>query len=152
MGTIGLLYFARLPDHGTYPRDVLPTIVVVSIGMGLTFVPCTLLATTNVAASDAGLASGLLNTSQQIGGALGLAILASLATSKTNKILADASHPVTRAVQEHATVSGYHVAFAVGALMLVVGGIVLLVTVRKTDVAAIDTGQVGPALADVPSS
>jgi len=148
MGTIGLLYFARLPDHGTYPRDVLPTIVVVSIGMGLTFVPCTLFATTNVAASDAGLASGLLNTSQQIGGALGLAILASLATSKTNKILADASHPVTRAVQEHATVSGYHVAFAVGALMLVVGGIVLLVTVRKTDVAAIDSGTAQPVLTD----
>ena len=148
MGTIGLLYFARLPDHGTYVHDVLPTIVIVSIGMGLTFVPCTLLATTNVAASDAGLASGLLNTSQQIGGALGLAILASLATSKTNKILADAARPVTRAVHEHATVSGYHVAFAVGALMLVAGGIVLLVTVRKSDAAAIDTGRTQPVLTD----
>ena len=58
MGTAGLLYFARLPTNGTYVRDLLPTIVVVSIGMGMTFVPLTLLATTNVQAQDAGLASG----------------------------------------------------------------------------------------------
>jgi hypothetical protein len=148
MGAIGLLYFARLPDHGTYVSDVLPTIAIVSIGMGLTFVPCTLLATTNVAAEDAGLASGLLNTSQQVGGALGLAILASLATSKTNNILAEAVSPITTAVREHATVSGYHIAFAVGAVMLVIGGLVLLVTVRKADAAAIDAGHAEPVLTD----
>ena len=148
LGTIGLLYFARLPDHGTYVTDVLPTIVIVSVGMGLTFVPCTLLATTNVAAADAGLASGLLNTSQQVGGALGLAILASLATSKTSHILAGAVTPISATLKAHATVAGYHVAFAVGAGMLVVGGIVLLVTVRKSDAAAIDAGHAEPVLTD----
>ena len=61
-----------------------------SIGMGLTFVPVTLIATTNVSAEDAGLASGLFNTSQQIGGALGLAVLATLAADKTASVLADA--------------------------------------------------------------
>ena len=148
MGTIGLLYFARLPDHGSYVKDVLPTVLIVSIGMGLTFVPCTLLATTNIAPGDAGLASGLLNTSQQVGGALGLAILASLATSKTNSVLDSAVQPITDAVRAHATVSGYHVAFAVGAVMLVIGGLVLLVTVRKSDVAAIDSGRVQPVPVD----
>ncbi len=148
LGTIGLLYFARLPDHGVYVKDVLPTILIVSIGMGLTFVPCTLLATTNVAAADAGLASGLLNTSQQVGGALGLAILASLATSRTNHLLAGAVTPIGALVRTHATVSGSHVAFAVGAGMLVLGALVLLVTVRKQDAAAIDAGSAEPALAD----
>jgi EmrB/QacA subfamily drug resistance transporter len=148
LGTLGLLYFARLPVHGTYMKDVLPTIVVVSIGMGLTFVPCTLLATTNVASADAGLASGLLNTSQQVGGALGLAILASLATSRTNHLLAGAVSPIADAVKGRAVVSGYHVAFAVGAGMLVAGAFVLLVTVRKQDAAAIDSGHTEPVLAD----
>jgi EmrB/QacA subfamily drug resistance transporter len=140
LGTAGLLYFARLPIHGAYLPDVLPTIVAVSVGMGMTFVPCTLLATTNVANADAGLASGLLNTSQQVGGALGLAILSTLATSRTNHLLTGGATPI--ADRGAAVVSGYHVAFAVGAMMLVAGGLVLLLTVRKSDVEAIDSGQV----------
>ena len=148
LGVAGLLYFARLPEHGTYLADVLPTILIVSIGMGLTFVPCTLLATTNVAAEDAGLASGLLNTSQQVGGALGLAILASLATSRTSHLLNGAVTPISDLVRQNAIVSGYHVAFAVGAGMLAIGALVLLVTVRKQDAAAIDEGHAEPALVD----
>jgi EmrB/QacA subfamily drug resistance transporter len=139
LGTAGLLYFARLPLDGTYARDVLPTIIVVSVGMGLTFVPCTLLATTNVAAADAGLASGLLNTSQQVGGALGLAVLSTLATSRTTHLLTGSASPI--ADRGAAVVSGYHVAFAVGAAMLAAGGLLLLATVRKQDVEAIDAGH-----------
>ena len=140
MGTVGLLYFARLPTHGTYVRDLLPTIVVVSIGMGMTFVPCTLLATTNVAAEDAGLASGLFNTSQQVGGALGLAILSTLAASQTSQLLGSAAPSL--AVRDSARTSGYHVAFAVGAAMLLAAFVVLAVTVRKQDVEQIDSGHV----------
>jgi EmrB/QacA subfamily drug resistance transporter len=140
MGVIGLLYFARVPTHGTYVKDILPMIIIVSIGMGLTFVPCTLLATTNVDASDAGLASGLLNTSQQVGGALGLAILSTLAASRTSHLLG--AGPSTIAERTSAQVSGYHVAFLVGAGMLAAAGFLLAGTVRKQDVAAIDAGHV----------
>jgi EmrB/QacA subfamily drug resistance transporter len=139
MGVAGLLYFARLPVHGSYATDLLPTIVIVSVGMGLTFVPCTLLATTNVAPSDAGLASGILNTSQQVGGALGLAVLSTLAASRTSHLL---DHGVTSVADKaSAQTSGFHVAFAVGAAMLVLAGIVLAVTVRKEDAVAIDEGH-----------
>ncbi|MFZ1880896.1 MAG: MFS transporter [Gaiellaceae bacterium] len=140
MGTAGLLYFARLPTHGTYLMDLLPTIVVVSIGMGMTFVPCTLLATTNVQAEDAGLASGLFNTSQQVGGALGLAVLSTLATARTTHLL----HHQTASVALHPAefTSGFHVAFAVGAAMVAAAALVLALTIRKRDVAQIDAGEV----------
>jgi EmrB/QacA subfamily drug resistance transporter len=140
LGVVGLLYFARVPTHGTYAKDILPMIVVVSIGMGLTFVPCTLLATTNVDASDAGLASGLLNTSQQVGGALGLAILSTLASSRTSHLLGDGASTI--AERTSAQVSGYHVAFLVGAVMLALAGVLLAGTVRRRDAEAIDSGHV----------
>ena len=139
LGVAGLLYFTRLPTQGTYLKDLFPTIVIASIGMGLTFVPCTLLATTNVAAGDAGLASGLLNTSQQVGGALGLAILSTLAANRTARVLGHGANTI--AVRASAQVSGFHVAFAVGAAMLAAAGIVLALTVRKRDVEAIDAGH-----------
>ena len=77
-----------------------------SIGMGLTFVPVTLLATSGIDAGDAGLASGLFNTSQQIGGALGLAILSTLATSRTSDELATLGAQPTPDEAGHALVSG----------------------------------------------
>ncbi|MDX6477411.1 MAG: hypothetical protein QOH95_2922 [Gaiellaceae bacterium] len=140
LGTAGLLYFARLPTHGTYLRDVFPTIAIVSIGMGMTFVPCTLLATTNVEPGDAGLASGLFNTSQQVGGALGLAVLSTLAASRTSHLLGGGVSTI--AVRSSALTKGYHVAFGVGAAMLVAAAIVLAATIRKRDVEQIDAGQV----------
>ena len=74
-----MLWLTGLPVHGSYVSDLLVGLLPMSIGMGLTFVPVTLLATAGVAAEDSGLASGLLNTSQQVGGALGLAVLSTLA-------------------------------------------------------------------------
>ena len=73
LASAGLVLLSRVSADGSYASDVLPGLVVMAVGLGLTFVPLTLIGTTNVANSDAGLASGLFNTSQQVGGALGLA-------------------------------------------------------------------------------
>ncbi|HEX7626396.1 MAG TPA: MFS transporter [Gaiellaceae bacterium] len=139
MGTVGLALFTRLPTHGSYWRDVLPTLAIVSVGMGLTFVPLTLLATTNVDSEDAGLASGLFNTSQQVGGALGLAILSTLAASRTSHLLSGAASTIAN--RATALTRGYHVAFGVGALLLLTALLVLASTVHKRDVEAIDGGH-----------
>jgi EmrB/QacA subfamily drug resistance transporter len=144
LGVIGLALFTQLPTHGSYLVNVFPTIVIVSIGMGLAFVPLTLLATTNVDDADAGLASGLFNTSQQVGGALGLAVLSTLASSQTSR-LTGGSGPVIG--HSAALTSGFHVAFGVGALLLIGGIAMLLVTVRRSDVARIHTEDAVPAAA-----
>jgi EmrB/QacA subfamily drug resistance transporter len=140
LGVIGLLLFTRLPTHGTYLEHVFPTIAITSIGMGLAFVPLTLLATTNVEHSDAGLASGLFNTSQQDGGALGLAILSTRAASRPTPLL---NHGVsTVSVRASALTQGFHVAFGVGAALLAAGIVVMALTVRRADVARIHTEDV----------
>src|SRR5215469_4524952 len=83
----GLILLSRIPVHGTYLGDLFPGLMLMAFGLGLTFVPLTLIATTNVDESDAGLASGLLNTSQQLGGALGLAVLSTVAANATSSAL-----------------------------------------------------------------
>jgi hypothetical protein len=103
-----------------------------SIGMGLTFVPITLLGTGGVSDNDAGLASGLFNTAQQVGGSLGLAILSTLAASQTSRLLH--GHATMAAAQ----VSGYHVAFAAAAGMLGLGGVILAVVLRPRHVRALE--------------
>jgi MFS family permease len=135
IATIGLGLFTQVTTHGSYWTEVFAGVAVMSIGMGLTFVPVTLLATTNVANEDAGLASGIFNTSQQIGGALGLAILSTLAASRT------ATLEARGIATPEALTRGYHVAFAVGAAFLAAGLVVLLVGVRKRDVESIDVDE-----------
>ena len=85
LGALGLLLFLRLTPDSSYVTDLLPGILLTSIGMGLVFVPITLIATSGVPVDDAGLASGLFNTAQQIGGALGLALLSTLATNRDRR-------------------------------------------------------------------
>jgi EmrB/QacA subfamily drug resistance transporter len=130
----GLILLSRIPTHGAYLTDLLPGLAIMSIGMGLTFVPVTLLATTNVSGGDEGLASGLFNTSQQVGGALGLAILSSIAASKTSS-----SQALTHAA---ALVDGFQVAFLVGAGFMLLGIVVLVAMLRARDVAAIGEVEV----------
>ena len=79
-----------------------------SIGMGLTFVPITLIATSGIPSGDAGLASGLFNTSQQIGGALGLAVLSTIATGKTTDVIESLGHRPTLLDTAQAPVDGFH--------------------------------------------
>jgi hypothetical protein len=102
--------------------------------MGLTFVPVTLLATSGVSDADAGLASGLFNTSQQVGGALGLAILSTLAVNRTDNHLAGLSGAPTQVQQGDALVTGFHAAFLGGALFFVAGIIVMVTTLKRSDV------------------
>jgi EmrB/QacA subfamily drug resistance transporter len=131
----GLVVLTQLPVRGSYVGNLLSGLLPMSIGMGLTFVPITLLATGGVSDDDAGLASGLFNTAQQVGGSLGLAILSTVAASQTASVLHGAT---STAAALSARVSGYHVAFGVAAAMLTAGGAILALTLRRRHVDAID--------------
>ena len=131
---LGMLFFARMPVHGSYAADVLPGIVLASLGMGAVFMPLTLVATTGLRDEDQGLASGLFNTSQQVGGALGLAVLSTIAAGRTNGSAAAA------------LVHGFHYAF-VGAAAFVLGGlVVMLALLRKEHVARIEAEAADPVM------
>jgi EmrB/QacA subfamily drug resistance transporter len=147
IAAVGLILLSRIPVAGTYLGDLLPGLMIMAIGMGLTFVPITLIATTNVEEDDAGLASGLLNTSQQLGGAIGLAVLSTLAANTTSGTLAALGHAPSGLAQVSALVSGFHVAFLVGAFLMLSGAVIMAATVRRRDVSRIDTAAVEPALA-----
>jgi EmrB/QacA subfamily drug resistance transporter len=125
---------------GTYMR-LLAGLLPMAIGMGLTFVPLTLVGTTNVAAADAGLASGVFNTSQQVGGALGLAILSTIATDRTASALAGLSGAPSPAQQAGALVEGFQLAFAVAAGLVAAGALVTMALLRRRDVARIDAQE-----------
>jgi len=121
--TVGLLLFTGVVAHGTYVGVILAPSLLVAIGIGLSFVPATILAVAGVARHEAGLASGLVNTSRLVGGALGLAILAAIASAKTK---ADLTSGATHNVHV-ALANGFEVAFAVAAAFALVGGVVALV-------------------------
>jgi EmrB/QacA subfamily drug resistance transporter len=123
---IGLLLFARMPVDGSYASDVLPGMITASLGMGAIFMPLTLVATTGLDNEDQGLASGLFNTSQQIGGALGLAVLSTIAVSHT--------HGTSAAAQVH----GFHYAFAGAAFLVGLSLVVFVALLRKRHVARIE--------------
>jgi EmrB/QacA subfamily drug resistance transporter len=121
---IGLALFARVPEHGSYVRDVLPTLVLLGTGIGISFPSLMTLAMSGATPEDAGLASGLVNTTVQIGGALGLAVLATLASSRTSSLIAGGSS--SRA----ALTGGYQLAFAVAAGLVVVALVVSAALLR----------------------
>ena len=137
----GLFLLGRVPTHGTYLEHLLPGLMLMSIGMGLVFVPLTLIATTNISSGDAGLASGLLNTTQQVGGALGLAVLSTFATSRTNHVVDGLGHPASIVEKTAAQVDGYQLAFTAGAFLMLAAGLVVIGLIRRSDVATIDAGE-----------
>jgi len=140
-GTAGMLLLLRLDVGGNYWVDLLPAIMIMSIGMGMTFVPVTLIATSGIDPGDAGLASGLLNTSQQVGGALGLAILSTLATSRTTNELESIGGRPSQTETGHALVQGFHVAYFFAALFLAVGALILTLTLKRSDVETVDVDE-----------
>jgi EmrB/QacA subfamily drug resistance transporter len=134
LATAGMAVLTQLPVHGSYAGNLLVGLLPMSIGMGLTFVPITLLGTGGVQGEDAGLASGLFNTAQQVGGSLGLAILSSLAASQTSSLL---SHGAAGGVAA-ARVSGYHVAFAAAAGMLAAAAVLMAFVLRRSHVRELE--------------
>jgi hypothetical protein len=126
---IGLLLFSGISADGTFLGDVLPASLVAAAGLGFAFVPITIASQTGVQGEDAGLASGLINTSQQIGGALGLAVLSTIATSRTSDVLA-AAHGAPSAMP-NALTEGFQSAFTAGAAFAIAGVIVALVMLRS---------------------
>ncbi len=144
MAVAGMLLFLRLEPGGSYVGDLLPGILLCSIGMGLVFVPVTLIATSGIPADDAGLASGLFNTSQQVGGALGLAILSTFATTKTSDVLGGLDREPSDGDTAQALVDGFHVAYLGSALLLGAAAVLLLALLRRRDVVAVSSGEATP--------
>jgi predicted MFS family arabinose efflux permease len=126
LGAAGMAVLAQLPVHGSYASDLLVGLLPLSFGLGLAFVPITLLGT-GVKGEDAGLASGLFNTAQQVGGSLGLAILSTLAATQTSNLLSGAGHVTPIA----ARVSGYHVAFAAAGIMFAAAAVIVAAGLRR---------------------
>ena len=129
LAAAGLALFARAPIDGHFVADVLPSMVLLGCGAGIAFNPMLLAAMSDVAPADAGLASGVVNTSFMMGGALGLAVLASLAASHTSSLLASGEARLA------ALNGGYHVAFLVGALFAVAAAVLSVALLRTTAAA-----------------
>jgi EmrB/QacA subfamily drug resistance transporter len=126
----GLVYFSQISVHGSYLRTLLPGFLLAGVGMGLGFVPVTIGAVSGVTAREAGVASGLLNTAEQIGGALGVAVLSTIAVSVTTRFVITRPHSSQVAIA--GLTHGFSLAFWFGALLAAVGGIVALVGLPKS--------------------
>jgi EmrB/QacA subfamily drug resistance transporter len=120
----GLLYFTWTPVDGTYALHILPAMILLGFGAGAGFPALMTLAMSGATPSDSGLASGLVNTSAQVGGAIGLAVLATLSAERTDGLLAD-GEPIATALN-----SGYHLAYVIGAAMVGVALVIAMGVLR----------------------
>jgi EmrB/QacA subfamily drug resistance transporter len=123
---VAMLLFARAPVDGNYLVDVFPTMIIFGAGSGVAFPALMMLAMSGATPSDAGLASGLVNTTGQVGGAIGLALLATISTERTQALLDDGESTAS------ALTGGYHVAYLIGAALAFVA-IVTAVTVLRSE-------------------
>jgi EmrB/QacA subfamily drug resistance transporter len=126
----GLFLISRLPDHGSYAADILPSFLVNATGAGLAFATLFLVATAGVRSEEAGLASGIINTSQQLGAAIGLAALAAVAASRTSHLLHRVGSP---SGQRHALVAGFQRGFVIAGALVAAAAVVSIVAVRRRD-------------------
>src|SRR5262249_35838630 len=136
-----LLFFTQVSVGGSYVKDLLPGFLILGVGIGFSFVPISIAALAGVKPAEAGLASGLINTSQQIGGALGIAALAPISTSPSTDSAPNGSAlPV-------ALVDGFHAAFVVGAIVAALGIVASLTLIRRDELAVeVEPEQVEPVL------
>jgi EmrB/QacA subfamily drug resistance transporter len=133
----GLAYFTQVSVGGSYVADLLPGFLLIGVGLGFAFVPVSIAALAGATGKDAGLASGLINTSQQIGGAIGLAVLATVSTTRTENLLAKGTDQAT------ALTSGFQIAFWVGVGLAVASLIATLVALRGKDLQQV-SGEAAP--------
>jgi EmrB/QacA subfamily drug resistance transporter len=138
--TSGLVYFTQVSVGGSYLGDLLPGFLLIAIGIGFSFVPISIAALAGVEAAEAGLASGLINTSQQIGGALGIAALSTIATSRTEDAVA-AGSPLPVAL-----VDGFTGAFAAGVVIAGLGIVAALTLIRRNELEQQQQPEAQPAL------
>jgi EmrB/QacA subfamily drug resistance transporter len=129
MAAAALFLYARLPVHGHYFWDLFPAFLLSGIGLALSFVPMVIGGLTGVRQSDAGVASGLFNTSQQIGGAIGVAVATTLATTYTSRFLG--AHPGTGALAGNALTHGFEIAFYVLASMMILAAAIAIAFVES---------------------
>ena len=138
--TVGLVYFTQVSVNGSYWTDLFPGFLIIGLGMPFAFVPITIAAVAGTKPEEAGLASGLINTSQQIGGAVGIAILSTIAFSTTtDDVAAGVAQPV-------ALTNGFQAAFWAGAASSFAGVLVSLFLVRGRDLAHQEAASIEPAL------
>ncbi|TML58774.1 MAG: DHA2 family efflux MFS transporter permease subunit [Actinobacteria bacterium] len=133
--TGGLLYFTQVSVGGSYLGDLLPGFLLIAVGLGFSFVPISIAALAGIQPAEAGLASGLINTSQQIGGALGIAALSTIATSRTSSALASGSTHAT------ALVDGFHSAFIAGVIIAGLGIIAALTLIRRDELEQVEPAE-----------
>ena len=138
----GLLWFGQISPDGSYLADLIGPMLLAAVGLGFSFVPQTIAAVSGVGEHEAGLASGLINTSQQVGGALGLAVLSTVAFPQID----DAAAAAAGAPSLAALTEGYSDAFMVGSLIALLGFVATLVLIRRADSKAhVDLGAEVPA-------
>jgi EmrB/QacA subfamily drug resistance transporter len=142
MLTLGLVYFTQISVDGSYLGDLLPGFLLIGLGIGFSFVPISIAALAGVQAAEAGLASGLINTSQQIGGALGIAMLSTIATSQTSDAVATGTAPPI------ALVDGFSTAFTVGAVVAFLGIVAALTLIRRDELEQVPA-EVGEPVLEV---
>jgi EmrB/QacA subfamily drug resistance transporter len=130
----GLFWISHLPVHGTYWGNVAPGMILLGLGMGATFVSATICATSGVSPQDSGLASGLLNTSQQIGGSIGLAVLTGVSTSAATKYIKDLHLRAAPSMLQSttATVHGFHDGFLIGSCFGIGASIIAALVIKNT--------------------
>ncbi|HXH87938.1 MAG TPA: MFS transporter [Gaiellaceae bacterium] len=137
--SVGLFYFTQVSVGGSYLGDLLPGFLLIAVGMGFSFVPISIAALAGVQPAEAGLASGLINTSQQIGGALGIAALSAVATTTTSDALAGGAQ------LSPALVDGFHAAFWGGTIVAVAGVVLSLALIRREELE-LEAAEPIPAL------
>jgi MFS family permease len=130
LGAGGLALLTQVPVDASYLGNLLPSLILVGVGAGLSFPALMTLAMSSADPTDAGLASGLVNTTQQVGGALGLAVLATLSATRTSHLLAGGSSTAS------ALVGGYHLAFEIGASLMALAFLVVMTVIRPVAMPA----------------
>jgi MFS family permease len=142
LGCLGMLYLTGLGTHASYAGQILPSLLIMGFGFGLIFAPAISTATMGVEPSDAGVASAMVNVSQQVGGSIGTALLSTIAVSATSRFAS--THHATAGLAAQAAVHGYTTAFTWSAVIFGVAAVLSALLLRPRPKAAAQIGE--PAL------